>query len=407
MNDRFYERIFNQTQSIGNVGTWMMDKETGELWWSDKQYEIFSIDRNRKPCTDVFLGLMHPEDRIAAKAWFDGLLESNINGERSRFCHRILVGNRVKWIDEKTVQYTCPDDGRCFLIGNSYDFTRQKRQKEHYLELEQRISMAKLKSEFFTTMSHEFKTPINIILSSLQVLNLKLDGLDRKTRAQFDPLCGYVERNSYKLLRLATNLIDFSKIENRFLEPANEHCDVVAVLRELAHSARPYAEVNGLSLTFVSRVKAGQGWALCDSDIVERVLLNLLSNSIKNTPEGGRITVTVSSTENFFRVSVKDTGIGVPAALLPYVFNLLRKDDMGLTRSSGGSGMGLSIAKGLVEMQGGEMDAKSVEGEGSTFRFTISRHLKPRNVPVEEDDGDGRKIVHFTRLRMEMSDVLR
>ena len=142
---------------------------------------------------------------------------------------------------------------------------------------------------------------------------------------------------------------------------------------------------------------------LFDSEKVDRILLNLLSNAIKHTPSGGVIQVGMEDTADYIVVSVSDDGPGIAPELLPGVFGKFRMPDTGLIRNGEGSGLGLSIAKALVEMHGGEIGVSSALGEGCVFRFTLSRHLEPSGSErVHSRLVDGARQ---SRVYLEMADI--
>lgn len=236
-------------------------------------------------------------------------------------------------------------------------------------ELEKSVEQDRLKTQFFATLSHELKTPINIILSSIQLLRLQ-NGEDESPDAK---LHRYIEQNAYRLLRLVTNLIDLSKIDSSFIHPIFKSGDIFASLSSVTDSCESYAAAKGISLTYFGPRQSDA--MLFDPYMLDRVMLNLLSNSIKYTDKGGIIAVRALNEADFVRVEVADSGCGIPAEELASIFDPFRLVHMDFRRECDGSGLGLSIVKDLVEMHGGTVEVQSTQGAGSRFTFTISKAL--------------------------------
>jgi|GEM_PF-2520294 len=305
-----------------------------------------------------YIEFLHPEDRDKSIL---RVLEqeplSTVKAYRNRFICKNGDVIELEW----NAKYMQNKDR---IIAFSRDITDQERIKAENLELEKSIAMEKMKLEFFAQLSHEFKTPLNIILSSLQLLKMKLKAVDEaRYDKEYDKFFGYMEQNSYKLLRLALNLIDMTRVNNDFLELNLENCDLQKLLSELIASVDVYAAARSISLTFSSAV-AESSYLCCDRDKVERIVLNLLSNAIKNTNSGGKIEVRLGSFEDYFKIAVKDTGIGIEPAVLPFIFDKFRVSKSGFIKNCDGSGIGLSIVKSLVEAHKGTVTASSVVGEG-------------------------------------------
>ncbi|MBC8545783.1 PAS domain S-box protein [Clostridiaceae bacterium NSJ-31] len=294
-------------------------------------------------------------------------------GAMRGFCHRyVCIDGQVIHLEINATLMRGEDS----LVMIARDITNQKQIEARNLELERSFAMEKLKSEFFANLSHEFKTPINIILSSLQLLTMKLKRSGTGDWSEdYKKLCSYIEQNSYKLLRLTANLVDSTRIDNSHLALRLERCEIIPAVQESVASALPYAETKGITISFAASLQEGTSID-CDRDMVDRILLNLLSNAIKNTPEGGKIQVLVSASEKEIEVAVKDNGGGIPIELLPYIFERFCTTRLGgLVRRSDGGGLGLSICKALVEMHHGVISAENNPDGGATFRFTLSRSL--------------------------------
>lgn len=228
----------------------------------------------------------------------------------------------------------------------------------------------KLKTEFFANISHELRTPLNIISASIQLLELYsknnpiIEFIDK-----FDKSNKVIKQNIFRLSRLINNLIDITKVDAGFFELQLNNKNIINVIEEATLSVVEYSNSNGISIQFDTDIE--EKIVACDVDIIERIMFNLLSNAIKFTNAGGSIVVKVSDGVTNITISVKDTGIGIPNNKQAMIFERFRQVDKSLSRNKEGSGIGLSLVKSLVELQGGKIEVKSVYGTGSEFIITL------------------------------------
>lgn len=238
------------------------------------------------------------------------------------------------------------------------------------------VSETMTKTEFFANITHEFKTPISVILGSIQLLEQKLPA-DSPERLRFGKSIDVMKHNCYRLLRLVNNILDMSRLDSGFVKVNKVNCNLVYLTEEITQSVAPYAAQKNLTLLFDTETE--EIITALDIDKMERVLLNLLSNAIKYTAAGGMIQVTVSSKSDKACISVKDTGYGIPRHMQAMVFERFRQVDSQLTRDTEGSGIGLSIVKSFVELHGGSISVVSEEKKGSEFIIELPIQLCEEN----------------------------
>ncbi|MBM7614960.1 hybrid sensor histidine kinase/response regulator [Alkaliphilus hydrothermalis] len=238
------------------------------------------------------------------------------------------------------------------------------------------------KSTFLANVSHEFRTPLNIIMSITQMLKLYLqdDEIDRRKISQ---KVDKQVQNCYRLLRLVNNLIDITKIDSGHFDLSISRCNIVGIVEAITLSVGEYVEDKGIKLTFEANVQVEM--IECDLDAMERIMLNLLANAIKFTPKGGRIHVKLERLEQNIRISVKDTGIGITEEKIPLIFQRFKQVDELLTRKHEGSGIGLSLVKSLVEMHKGRIYVQSQYQMGTEFFIEIPIDLKHNEDLIKED----------------------
>lgn len=225
-----------------------------------------------------------------------------------------------------------------------------------------------LKSQFLATVTHELRTPLHSIIS---YGGLILEGfLDGELTAEQEEHIQFMVNRAEDLSRLVDDMLDLSKIEADRLEVRPEAMELEKSLREVVEQLRPMANDKGLALTL--ELDENLPHALADGQRLRQIVLNLISNALKFTEKGG-VTLRGSILERYdmLRISVHDTGIGISPAALDYIFEAFRQADGSTTRRFGGTGLGLTIARKLVELQGGEVAVESIVGQGSTFSFTL------------------------------------
>jgi PAS domain S-box-containing protein len=279
----------------------------------------------------------------------------------------------------------------------------KKEIERNLLSLNESKIYENLRTDFFANISHELRTPLNVILSSLQLVNLYLNnGEDAIDKYKLSKYTKIMKQNCYRLLRLVNNLIDITKIDSGYLELSLENKNIVAVVEDITLSVAEYIENKSVNLIFDTETE--EKIMALDPDMVERIVLNLLSNSIKFTRPNDSIYVSLYEDEDRFIISVKDTGIGIPQDKLNVIFDRFRQVEQSLIRLREGSGIGLSLVKSLVELHGGTISVKSTLGVGSEFFIS----LPIRKIPEDEaacTQNSSIKHSHVEMIDIEFSDV--
>lgn len=297
------------------------------------------------------------------------------------------------------------------LIGVSRDITErskkeelQKSIQEERRRLNELREADRIKTEFFTNISHELRTPINVIFSALQMeeLMLKNYSSDNVFMDKFKYI-KMMKQNCYRLLRLINNLIDITKIDNDYFNINKGNHDIINLIENITLSVADYIETKGISITFDTDVE--EKIIAYDPEKIERIMLNLLSNAVKFTPHGGNIIVEIEDNASNICITVKDTGRGIPDDKLDSIFERFVQVDKSLTRNHEGSGIGLSLVKSLVELHGGKISVKSKEGQGTEFIIHIPSKLVESEAYVEgvcDAQIDGNCI---EKISIEFSDI--
>jgi signal transduction histidine kinase len=222
------------------------------------------------------------------------------------------------------------------------------------------------KSEFLANMSHELRTPLNAIIGFSEVLQEKLFGELNEKQAEYT---SDILTSGQHLLSLINEILDLSKVEAGRMELELASFDLPLAIDNARTFVRERAVKHGITLDIDVDDRLGE--YVGDERKIKQILLNLLSNAVKFTSEGGRITISANKTDNGAEISVSDTGIGIPAAEQPTIFEEFRQVGGDYAHKSEGTGLGLTLAKKFVELHGGKIWVESAVGKGSTFTFTL------------------------------------
>jgi two-component system phosphate regulon sensor histidine kinase PhoR len=229
-----------------------------------------------------------------------------------------------------------------------------------------------LRKDFVANVSHELRTPIAAVASAAETLR-RSALRDPEVSVRFVEM---IERNARRLHELVEDVLDLSHIESKEFKPRADPVDVAAAANQVLTLFRD--RIDGKKLTASVAIPTGTPPVTADHRAVEQVLTNLIENAVKYCPEGSAITIrAVEEPSGKVRVSVEDTGPGIEAKHLPRLFERFYRVDAGRARDMGGTGLGLSIVKHLIESMGGMIGVQSTLGKGSTFWFTLPRHVRP------------------------------
>lgn len=336
---------------------------------------------------------IHPDDiSILEKLYNSNYITEEINHIIIR-C--LCKDNNYKWI-ELSIKYIKEKNA---FISTGIDITKRKEIEEEKQKLEEAIQLESIRNEFFGNISHEFKTPLNIILGIVQLIDKNIDS-DNITKENLLRHVNIMRQNSYRLLRLVNNLIDISRIDIGYYNLQSSNYNIVKVIEDITLSIAEYIKHKKINLLFNTDFK--EIILACDVDKIERVMLNLLSNAIKYTDDGGNIQVSLNKVNNDVIISVKDSGVGIPKDKLELIFDRFGQANSILSRRCEGSGIGLSIVKSIVEMHGGKIEVFSEVGKGTEFVFNIPiKILEEENVILTCDNKD----YHIEKCNIEFSDI--
>ena len=284
-------------------------------------------------------------------------------------CIHIYYENKPKKINEEFIKYIC------IILS----FIKDKKNLKHAVEIES------LKTEFFANLSHEFKTPLNIILSTVQlVMNYIEVNNEYPDYNMFNKCLSNIKQNSYRILKIANNLIDMSKIDGNFYSINMGNYNIVEVVENIVQSLAEYMKDNKRNIIFDTMEE--EIITACDPDQIERIILNLLSNAMKFTSHGGNIYVDMEVNDRCNKVIIKISNDGEKINFEDRlrIFERFTQSESLLTRRAEGTGIGLTLVKSLVKLHNGEVYVNTEFEEGTQFCIELlirkMKNFKNNNV---------------------------
>lgn len=299
-----------------------------------------------------------------------------MNGEKIRNERLIIKGlgkNQITEINAAPV--TDNDNNLLSVVITHRDITEKINNQNKLLntEVEKRKALEsamKFKDEFLYLITHEFRTPIAVINSALQAIELMYD---EEVTVNVRKHLNKIKQNNNRQLRLVNNLLDITKMNSGNIKLNNKTIDIVFLTKAIVNSVEFYVKQKGVHLNFITSTPSELVYL--DEEKYERIMLNLLSNALKFTPKGNHINVTLSvrksKKQKYLYVIVKDEGIGIPKEKHRVIFERFEQVDSSLSRQTEGTGLGLYLVKLLVDALDGKISLESEEGKGSSFAIIL------------------------------------
>jgi PAS domain S-box-containing protein len=384
--------------SAGGVGIWEYDVESGKQEWDEQMYRLYAATREEFPGGEMaWEARVTPEDRARIRHEVEEALAAGTDFD-SEF--------DILWPDGslhsiRTIAMFQDDDEGVpkRLIGTNWDITAQKKAESELIRSNLHLEEAGIqanelmlkaeaanvaKGAFLATISHEIRTPLNGVIGMTGLL------LDTNLSAEQQQYAELIRTSGDTLLALINDILDFSKIEAQKLELENRRFSLAGHLVKTVSMLDIQARQKGLGLSYEIDKEVPE-FVAGDPARLRQILNNLIMNAIKFT-DAGSVTVTVKATEEndeliTVKYSVIDTGIGIPEEKQKLLFMPFSQIDSSSTRRFGGTGLGLAISKQLVEMMGGRIGVRSIEGAGSTFWFTVRLEKASAADAEQKDDG--------------------
>ncbi len=392
-NKKRYRSIFEKAPLAFIVS----DRETNIIDWNEKAEAIFGWEKEE--VINRNFNLIIPPDSYSditevIENVFEGKKSYNINKNISKDGSELYCEWNTAVIKDR-------DDKILEIISIAQDISEKIKAKEKIEFQKEELKYSELRTQFFANISHELKTPLNLIFSSLQLLefHLKSDGI-KSDKIKLDKYLLSIKNNGYRLLRLVNNLIDITKIDVNSFNLHRGNFDIVTLLESIVELAKDYLEEKNRNFRFESDIKSKI--IACDPFNLERVILNLLSNAVKFTSEGDEILLRITEEEGEIKISLRDTGIGIKKENQDIIFEQFRQVDQSFHKKREGSGIGLSLVKSIIEMHGGKITLDSIYGVYSKFNVYLPDETIDQET-VEKESYSADSLLN--KVELEFSDI--
>lgn len=372
----------NLSQQTANIGTWDWDIATGEVTWSESLLHSFGLASNGPPSFDALIALIYPDDRERVQRRIAEALEKDDEFYEE---FRVLRCNSdLRWVAARgrVVRGFRRKPQR--LVGISLDITERRQAEDELRQADQR------KDEFLAMLAHELRNPLAAISNAIR-LNQTPD-LPPEERQWIEQM---LRRQTDQLGHLIDDLLDVARITTSKISLHKETLSLPDLAQRTLDTLRPQLlrTRHDLKVNF----PAEPVWVDADPSRLEQVLVNLVTNAIKYTKDQGQIWLRIAREGSDAVISVKDTGIGIAAEMLPRIFDLFAQAEQGLDRSRGGLGIGLTLVRRIVELHGGTVTVAS-PGVGMGSEFTV--RLPAIEPPQGETSGRAAETPRTKRQRI-------
>ncbi len=357
------EQRLQMALEVARMAAWEWDLSTGAVRWSTDPELMFEFPSGSFGLDKRIHRVVHSDDRMQVETAIAAALKTGSYDTQYR---AMRPDGTSVWITERGQLFSDAEGDR--IVGVSRDVTADKHaalEREELLKREQQARdeaerQSRLKDEFLATLSHELRTPMNAILGWLSILE------SGKPIREVHSALAVIARNAQIQAKLIDDLLNMNRLMSGNVALELSRVKVGGLLQTTMQSLQPAADARGVTL--IASVDASIGEVVADAIRLQQVLWNLVHNAIKFSDEGGRVEIYIQRDADWMKLVVKDNGRGISPDFLPHVFERFRQQDGSTTRSAYGLGLGLSIAKHLVELHGGTISAQSAgPQQGSTF----------------------------------------
>ncbi len=359
------------------------------------QEKILGVEDINALSNKGILDMVHPDSKQIYKEMYHMTFTT---GKTTDLQELKMIRKDGSVIEVEMVMMRICYEGDKSVVMLTQEITERKRAQIDKLKLQETLKYDKLKTEFISNVSHELKTPLNIILSTVQLLQYNYKDCNDEQLIRYLNL---TKINSYRLLRLINNLIDGTRIDVGNLKMNFGNYNIVKIVEDITMEAVEYVEGKGLTITFDTNVE--EKIIGVDKDNIERIMLNLLSNAVKFSKENGKIEVQVLDEGDIVKIKVADDGKGISKEDQEKIFEKFVQVEQLFTRTHEGSGIGLSLVKSIVENHGGSIYVRSEMGVGSEFTVELPNILSKK--PRGYNNHTINQVSSTEKVKIEFSDI--
>lgn len=346
------------------LAVWELDIESGELTWSNRVCELFGIENSEKNNMNSLFDLIHPDDKEKFK-------ETNllaIKGEKEYDTEYRVVrkDGYIIHIKSQGTLIRNSEGHPLKVIGVGRDITEELNSEKELIAAKERAEESdKLKSSFLRNMSHEVRTPLNSIIGFAKLISQKDNSIE-----DIREFTSEITHNTEKLISIIDNIIEISKIYSNQIVPQIKPFDLLSLIKNIVYEQNFVVKEKGIIINCEINHSCDEFILNSDEEKIGKVINYIIDNSIKFTQKGDVLVKCMIDHSNA-EISVIDTGIGIPEEMKRVVFFPFRQVDSELTRSYGGNGLGLPIAKAYIELIGGKISLESELDKGTRVKISI------------------------------------
>lgn len=354
------EGELNYSQQIAKMGSWEYNIKSRRVKFSRNMYLLLGLNPFEKEITyEQIVELIHPDDRTFVENQINSIDKSN---DQLTFDFRYLLeGNRILWVQNNIIP-VFENDIPIELQGVNIDITEKKQTEQELLSAKEKAEASdKLKTAFLNNISHEIRTPLNGILGFAPMI-IDPSCTDEEKSEFLDVL----NQSSKRLMQTITDYMDASLIASANIDVRKSTFVINDVLNEIENEFQDACKSKGLEFTIETPFDFKDVLLNSDRELFKKIISHLMDNALKFT-KNGSILIRIAINDNSLRIAVKDTGVGIREDVLATVFKHFVQEENSNTRGYEGSGLGLSIVHGLLNLIEGTIHAESAKGIGSTF----------------------------------------
>lgn len=392
-----------EAHELSHLGDWEYDLVKNKIYWSDEIYRIYGLEpQSFIPNNTSIYQYIHPDDLAYYKNAEIELMSGKLIDMEYKY---ISKEKKIGWISVKSNRVFNEAGKLISLRGSLQDITERKLFEQEITKAKEKAEDAShLKSEYIASMSHELRTPLNVMLGAVQLFDLYLKGDIVSNRDKMINHILPMKQNCLRLIKLVNNLIDSTKIDEGFIQLQLKNHNIIYIVEGITSTIREFAKLKNIVILFDCDCE--EKIIACDADLIERVILNVISNAIKFTKHNGHIHINVISNEEKVVIFIKDNGIGIPQDKIEMIFERYKQVNSSLIRDQEGSGIGLSLAKAFVEMHGGKISVNSKLGEGSEFIIELpAKIIEVDHYESQKENYIASNYNFIERMNVEFSDI--
>jgi PAS domain S-box-containing protein len=359
------EQRWEMAEQSAGFGVWDLDVANQRVHYSPQWKAMLGYaDVDEPDSTQTWRSRVHPDDLQPMLSALNGHLEGAEPSYEKEFRLRTIDGS-YRWVLSRGRVVERDEAGQALrAIGTLTDLTTRRHAERMRLERDRAEAASRAKSEFLSRMSHELRTPLNAVLGFSQLLSQKIGGIDVHEQRRY---VEHIEHAGWRLLEMIDGVLDLSCIQSGHLTLDTEHVPLAPLVQSALDTMAPLAQQHAVNLH--KAVLPPHAAVRADAAKLQQVLEQLLRNAIRFNQRGGSVGIAVASAQDAWRLSVTDTGRGIPTLQIPQLFEPFNR--VGRGTAGEGTGIGLALARSLVEAMGGKISVQSTEGDGSAFHVML------------------------------------